>query len=113
MTHSTGQIDRSAALDDIVRRIVAQFSPEKVILFGSTAKGTDTPDSDLDLLVVINVEGSKRSLANDIDLALADRTIPLDLILLTPEQFERQKQVIGALAYQAMQEGKVVYDHAA
>jgi len=47
-------------IKEMVQRIVAGFNPEKVILFGSYARGTAGTDSDVDLLVVMRVRGSKR-----------------------------------------------------
>ncbi len=101
------------ALDDMVQRIVLHFHPERIILFGSHAGGTPTGDSDLDLLVVMPLEGSRRAKANEIDLALADRTVPLDVIVVTPDQFERQRNVIGTIICEAVHEGRVIYERAA
>jgi len=100
-------------LDEMVQRIVARFHPDRIILFGSYAKGTPTTDSDLDILIVMPVKGSRRSKANEIDLALSDRTIPIDLIVVTPEQFERQKDVVGTIVRAAAREGRTVYERAA
>lgn len=61
----------------------------------------------------MDVEGSTRQKANEIDLLMADRTIPMDFIVLTPEQYERQKNIPGTIAREAEREGKVIYDHAA
>jgi len=97
-------------LDETVRRIAERFYPEKIILFGSYVKGRATPDSDLDLLIIMRVEGSCRKKANEIDLALAGRTVPMDLIVVTPEQFERQKDTIGTIVGAAAREGKVIYE---
>ena len=58
-------------ITEMVRRIVDRFHPEKIILFGSHARGTAASDSDADLLVVMRVEGSRRKQATEIDLALA------------------------------------------
>jgi len=101
------------AICEMVRRIVAQFHPDKIILFGSHARGDATPDSDVDLLVVMPVEGSKRQKATEIDLAFADRTMPLDLIVVTPEDFERARYQIGSVLRPAALEGRVMYDRAA
>jgi len=98
---------------DMVRRIVREFRPEKVILFGSRAAGQGEADSDVDLLVVMRVKGSVRKKAMEIDLSLADRTLPLDLIVVTPEQFERERDRIGSVVRPAAREGKVLYDRAA
>jgi predicted nucleotidyltransferase len=49
------------AIEEMVRRIVERFDPERIILFGSHARGTANPDSDIDLLVVMPVVGSTRA----------------------------------------------------
>ncbi len=100
-------------IDKVVQQIIEWFHPEKIILFGSHAQGTPGPDSDVDLLVVMRLEGSCRKKATEIDLALADREIPLDLIVITPEQFERDRDRIGTVVRPAVREGKVVYERTA
>jgi len=105
-------IHRVTDLDSAVQRIVEQFHPVKIILFGSRARGVAAPDSDVDLLVVMEVASSKRRQAVEIDLALADRTFPLDLIVVTPEEFEKYRDIVGHVVYPAVREGKVVYDAA-
>ena len=101
------------ALDGIVQRIVLRFNPDRIILFGSHASGNPTADSDLDLLVVMSFEGSRRDKANEIDLSLADRTIPVDVIVVTPDQFERQRNMIGTIISEAARGGRTVYERAA
>jgi len=96
-------------IDDAIKTIVERFRPAKIILFGSHARGPVGPDSDVDLLVVMDVEGSKRRQAVEIDLALSNRTFPLDLILVTPEEFEKYRDVVGHILYPAVREGKVLY----
>lgn len=100
-------------LDEVKRRIIPRFHPQRIILFGSYAGGQPGPDSDLDLLIIMEVEGSTRQKANEIDMLLADRSIPMDFIVLTPEQYERQKNIAGSIARQVEREGKVIYEHAA
>jgi predicted nucleotidyltransferase len=102
----------TANLDDAIKKIVEQFCPAKVILFGSYARGSAGPDSDVDLLVVMEVKGSKRRQAVEIDLALSDRTFPLDLIVVTPEELEKYQDVIGHILYPAIREGRVLYEAA-
>ncbi|NOY79975.1 MAG: nucleotidyltransferase domain-containing protein [Kiritimatiellaeota bacterium] len=101
------------ALDGMVRRIVERFHPEKIILFGSCARGELSDDSDIDILIVMPVEGSRRKKANEIDIALADRTVPVDLLVLTPEQFDQQKEMIGTVVREAVREGRVIHEGAA
>lgn len=109
----TDSIRVQDTIREMVRRIAAQFHPDKIILFGSHARGDARPDSDVDLLVVMPVEGSKRQKATEIDMALADRLVPLDLIVVTPEDFERGRHQIGSLLRPAVLEGRVMYDRAA
>jgi len=102
--------DVDTKLGEMVRRIVEEFHPEKIILFGSRARGDAAPDSDVDLLVVMRVRGSKRRQAARIDAALAGIGLPKDIIIVTPAEFRRQRQVVGGIIYPAVHEGRVLYD---
>jgi len=93
----------------MVKRIVAKFHPERVILFGSHARGDAGPDSDVDLLVVMPVEGSKREKRLEIQAALKERHIPLDVIVTRPEDFLWRKDMVGTIEWPAAREGKVLY----
>ena len=101
------------AIDEMVRRIVRRFRPEKIILFGSHARGDAGPDSDVDLLVVMRVRGSRRKKATEIELALAGLGVPKDLLLVTPEQVERDRDQLGTIIRPALREGKVLYERSA
>jgi predicted nucleotidyltransferase len=96
-----------------VERIAAQFRPDKIILFGSQARGQGGPDSDADLLVVMAVSGSKREQAVQIDLALEGIPIPIDLVVVTPDEVEKYRDSIGTIIREAVREGKVLYERAA
>lgn len=102
-----------STLNDIVERISSRFKPERIILFGSHAQGTSGADSDLDLMIVMDVDGSTRQKANEIDLLLVDRTVPLDIIVVTPAQYEKQRGIVGTIVRQADREGKIMYERAA
>ena len=99
-----------ATLREIIDRIVSGFSPRKIILFGSRARGTAAPDSDVDLLVVTDRPGSKRQQAVAIDLALADIRVAKDVLVVDAEELDRERDVVGTIAYPAWREGIVVYD---
>ena len=93
----------------MVARIVRRFRPDKIILFGSRARGDARRDSDADLLIVMPVSGSKRRKAVEIGVALHDIRISKDLIVVTPEEFEWRKDTIGTIEYPAWREGRVLY----
>jgi len=96
-------------IQQMVRRIVREFDPDKVILFGSHARGEVGPDSDVDLLVVMPVEGSKRAKQLEIRIALHDIHVPKDIIVSRSEEFEWRKNTVGTIEYPAVHEGKVLY----
>jgi uncharacterized protein len=97
----------------MVQRIVEQFHPDKIILFGSHARGTAGPDSDADLLVIMPVCGSRRKLAARMDVAVASMGLPKDIVLVTPEEVERYGDTIGAIIRPALRQGKVLYERIA
>jgi predicted nucleotidyltransferase len=90
-------------------RIVEQFHPQQVILFGSYARGDAGPDSDVDLLVVMPVEGSKREKRIALRGALNDFRVPKDILVSTPEEYSRRKDVVGTIEWPASREGRVLY----
>jgi predicted nucleotidyltransferase len=98
-----------AAIRRMVRRIVKQFDPHQVILFGSHARGDAGPDSDVDLLVVMHVRGSRLDKCVEIRLALREILVPMDVLVTTPEDFAWRKDVVGTIEWPAAREGKVLY----
>jgi len=95
--------------DEMVARIVERFDPERIILFGSAGRGGVRPDSDVDLLVVMPVKGSKREKAVEIGVAVNDIPLPKDIFVTTPEDFERRKEIVGTIGRPAGREGRLVY----
>jgi predicted nucleotidyltransferase len=106
----TGPIPVEATIAEITRRIVSRFQPERIILFGSHARGTAGPDSDVDLLVVLPPDGSRRRRAVEIELELHGIRIPIDVIVVTPEDVERGRSIPGTVIRPALREGKVLYE---
>ena len=99
-----------AVLDDIVRRIVAVAAPERIILFGSAARGDACPDSDLDLLVVKRGAYHPRLVAGNIYGALSRVERPVDVVVAMPETLERYGDSRALVYYPALREGRVIYD---
>jgi predicted nucleotidyltransferase len=99
-------------LPDVVERIVEQFDPLKVILFGSLARGEMGYDSDIDLLVVFDhVEWeNKRNLTVDIRRAIAEIPVPVDVIVTDVDEIDRRGHIVGTVLRPALREGTVVYE---
>ena len=90
--------------------IVRQFQPARIFLFGSCASGSDTVNSDVDLLVVMTAPNSKRQQAFEIRKALRGIRVPKDIVVTTPEEFAWRKDVPGTIEYPAVHEGDVLYE---
>jgi predicted nucleotidyltransferase len=99
-------------IDRMVRVIVRRCHPERIILFGSHARGQAGPDSDVDLLVVMPVSGSKREKQLELGIALHRFVLPVDVVVTTPEDFAWRKEIPGTIERPAALEGKVLYARA-
>ena len=99
----------SNLLRKMVRRLVERFDPEQIILFGSYARGTARPDSDIDLLVIMPVTGSKRAKQVEMRVALRDFDVPKDVIVASPDEVMRRRNIVGTVIRPALREGKVLY----
>jgi predicted nucleotidyltransferase len=99
-------------LRQAVDALVERFRPERVILFGSHARGTADVRSDVDLLVVCPVRGSRRALQVAMDRTLRGCRFARDIVILTREEFERDRHIPGTVARPAWLEGRVLYERA-
>ena len=97
------------AIQRMSRRIAKRFNPDKIVLFGSYARGSAGPDSDVDLLVIMPVSGSKRQMQVDIRCEVHDIPVSKDIIVATPQEVHSQQRVIGTLIRPALKEGKLLY----
>ncbi|MDE2869514.1 MAG: nucleotidyltransferase domain-containing protein [Chloroflexota bacterium] len=98
-------------VQEVVRRIVEVAQPEKIILFGSAARGEMGPHSDLDILVVKS-GADHWSLSGKIRRALRGVNAAVDLVVATQADIERYKDSHPLVYKPAMREGRVVYDAA-
>jgi predicted nucleotidyltransferase len=96
-------------LDELVRRIVAVAQPERILLFGSAARGEMGEDSDLDVLVVKSGVTHRRRLAQDIHLGLFGLGVPVDIIVVTPEDIEAFRGKPGTIIAPALRESREIY----
>jgi len=106
---SARERNRKKMISEMVNRIVEHFDPEKIILFGSHARGEAGPDSDVDLLVVMPVQGSKREKQLEIRALLHGIQLAKDIVVSRPEDFDWRKDIVGTIEYPATKEGKVLY----
>lgn len=96
----------------IVQRIVAAAAPEKIVLFGSRARGEHRPDSDIDLLVVQTSPEShyQRSLPIYGALQGLPIEVDIDVVVFTPEEVHDWSQASAALVTTALRTGEVIYE---
>ena len=104
----TGRNTR-ALIDQMVGRIVSRYDPEKIILFGSQAQGKAVGDSDVDLLVIMRVDGTIRALTVELGVMLNDIPVSKDIVVTRPADFERRRNLAGTIEGAADREGQVLY----
>ncbi|MBD3233975.1 MAG: nucleotidyltransferase domain-containing protein [candidate division Zixibacteria bacterium] len=93
-------------------KLVREYSPQKIILYGSHAYGTPKPDSDIDLLVI------KKTSERFIDrwvavrriLSDSERTVPIEVWVLTPDELSRRIKIGDQFINGILEKGKVLYD---
>ena len=112
MPMNTKPTVNQASLDEIVRRIVEVAAPERIILFGSAARGQMGPHSDLDLLVIKSGDFHRGHLAEEIYLKMHGVEFAVDVTVATPEDIERYRDSHALVYKPALQEGRIIYDAA-
>ena len=91
------------------RQIAEEYHPERIVLFGSYAHGTQTPDSDVDLLVVMPFEG--RSVERSVEMRLRFRPpFPVDILVRTPDKVRQRIEIGDTFMRDILQSGKVLYE---
>jgi predicted nucleotidyltransferase len=97
-------------IEAMVNRIVEQFHPLSVIVFGSQGRGTATATSDVHLLVVLPDVPDKRRAAVKIRRAVGDLPISKDIVVATPDEIARRGNLVGSVLRAALREGKGLYE---
>jgi predicted nucleotidyltransferase len=96
-------------IDAVTQKIIVEFAPEKIILFGSYAHGTATGDSDLDLLIIKDNSGPLVQRNRDVRKLLREFMFPVDVIIKTTREFDTFKDIVGTVVYSANKYGQVLY----
>ena len=97
------------AIDQVVKQIVEQFKPQKIILFGSYARGNPRPESDVDMLVVM--ETSLKDVQQAIQICQQiEYRFGLDLIVHTPKYLSERVKMGDWFLRDVLKEGKIIYE---
>ena len=97
-------------LNGAVRRIVRKAKPEKIVLFGSRARGRPRWDSDFDLLVVLQRPGNWERRYNLVDRAIGAHLWPIDLLVYRPDEIAHRLAMGDSFFKEVLQEGRVLYE---
>lgn len=98
-------------LPGAIERLVYELKPEKIILFGSYAYGKPTPDSDVDLLVIMKTRAKEIDRYVKVSNLLYPRQFPVDIIVKTPKEIEAESKKRGNFFMrEVLKKGRVLYE---
>lgn len=101
---------QAALLDHVTQTIVERFHPKRIVVFGSHARGDAGPDSDLDLFIEMETTRRPPDRAIEVSEVFGLRSWPMDIVVYTPEEVCRLRQVNGTLLSVIEKEGKLLYE---
>jgi uncharacterized protein len=107
---AVGELVTQEAINSIVRAIAERFSPYKIILFGSYASGDATPDSDLDLFVVMDTDLPPHKRATPLRLLFRPVPCAMDILVYLPEEVARWNGTVNHIITEVMRRGKTLYE---
>ena len=96
-------------VEETIDLIVSEFHPERIIIFGSVARGSATDTSDLDILVVMDSDLKPTRRAREIYSATSDIDLAMDIIVLTPDEFRDNRDNPYSFLSEIVRTGIVVY----
>lgn len=97
-------------LPEVVQRIVQTLQPERIVLFGSYAYGTPTPDSDVDLLVVMETTAPPPERYLTVSRLLRPRPFPVDILVKRPDEIRHALETGDFLMREILSRGRVLYE---
>jgi predicted nucleotidyltransferase len=92
------------------QKIVDEVQPEKIILFGSFAYGQPTPDSDVDLLVIVKTRLSPFDRVRQVSSVLDPRPFPVDILVRTPAELKERLKINDCFFQEIVNKGQVLYE---
>ena len=95
---------------EAAKQLAEKFHPEKIILFGSQARGTADDRSDVDLLVITAIKGSRHKMMVEMDRAIRSVNAAFDIVILTADEFKEEQRIPGTIGRYVSQEGKTLYE---
>jgi predicted nucleotidyltransferase len=103
--------DMTLVLHRMLQKLIAEYAPEKVILFGSYAYGVPGPDSDIDLLIIKETADRFLDRWTTVQRILTGthRTVPVETLVLTPQEIAQRLTIGDQFIAEILQKGKVVY----
>ena len=99
-------------LDAIVQRLVLALHPYKIIVFGSYVYGVPSPDSDLDLLVILETQARPVDRYLSVSRLIRPRPFPVDILVKTPEEMARAVAHGDPFIVEILTQGRVLYERA-
>ncbi len=107
----TGKHEARRMIEDILRKIIAAYTPQKVILFGSYAYGEPNEDSDIDLLIIKDTD--KRPIERWMEvkrlLRDRDRTVSVSPLVYTRQELEQRLAIQDYFIQEVLEKGEVLY----
>jgi len=97
-------------LQEVTKRIVEAFNPQRIIVFGSHAYGQPTPDSDVDLLIVMESSERPATRAMQVSKLLRPRPFPVDILVRTPQEIQQRLEMDDYFIREIMERGRVLYE---
>lgn len=98
-------------ISDIVNKIVHFYNPDKIILFGSYAKGFANEDSDIDLIIIKKTEVPKQKRGREIRKYLFGSLVPMDIKVYTPDEFNNDLTNPYSFIYGVIKDSKMLYEY--
>lgn len=91
-------------------KIVENYQPEKIIIFGSYVWGKPNKSSDLDLFIIKNSRKERRFRTTEVEQLLLDRQLPLDILVYTPKETADSLKKDDFFIKEVINQGKIIYD---